>query len=118
MAYNIHIHHHHHHAASAACSPWTVCCQVDRAPTGSGVTARVAVQYARGQLDVGQTRLFQSAATGIQYSGTLVKALEPGGHQTDHAAVVVEVSGTAYYTGNATYTADDDDELKQGFLLR
>jgi len=32
-------------------------------------------------------------------------------------AVIVEVSGTAYYTGTAVFTAEDDDELKRGFLL-
>jgi len=86
---------------------------VDRAPTGSGVTARLAVQYARSQIDIGQTRVFQSAATGCQYTGSVVRSV-----QTDHTAITVQVSGTAYYTGTATFTAEDGDELKQGFLLR
>lgn len=87
---------------------------MDRAPTGSGVTARIAVQYARGHIDIGQTRAFQSAATAIQYTGSVLRRTTDG--QTDYPAVIVQVSGTAYYTGTATFTAEDDDELKQGFL--
>ena len=89
---------------------------MDRAPTGSGVTARVAVQYARGLIDVGQTRLFQSAATGSKYTGSVIRPLTGG--PTDYTPVTVQVSGTAYYTGTATFTAEDDDELKRGFLLK
>ena len=86
---------------------------MDRAPTGSGVTARIAVQYSRGLIDVGQTRAFQSAATGIEYTGAVVRPTTCG-----RPAVVVEVTGTAYYTGTAIFTAEHDDELKQGFLLK
>jgi len=98
-------------AAAAAAFCWQS--QVDRAPTGSGVTARMTVQYARGQIDIGQTRVFQSAVTGCQYTGSVVRSV-----QTDHTAITVQVSGTAYYTGTATFNAEDDDELKQGFLLK
>jgi len=95
---------------------------VDRAPTGSGVTARIAVQYARRLIDVGQTRAFRSAATGIDYTGCVLRPTSCGPTEaegTDDAipAFLVEVSGTAYYTGTAVFTAEDDDELKRGFLL-
>lgn len=33
-------------------------------------------------------------------------------------AVVVEVSGSGFYTGRATFTAEDEDRLKDGFLLK
>jgi len=99
---------------------------VDRAPTGSGVTARIAVQYARRLIDVGQTRAFRSAATGIDYTGCVLRPTSCGPTEaegtegTDDArpAVIVEVSGTAYYTGTAVFTAEDDDELKHAFLLK
>ena len=91
---------------------------MDRAPTGSGVTARVAVQYARGLIDVGQTRLFQSAATGSKYTGSVIRPLTCGPTESHYTPVTVQVSGTAYYTGTATFTAEDDDELKHGFLLK
>ena len=92
------------------------CPQVDRAPTGSGVTARIAVQHARGLIDVGQTRVFESAATRSQYTGSVVKSTTCA--LTGQNSVIVQVAGTAYYTGTATFTAEDVDELKHGFLLK
>lgn len=45
-------------------------CQVDRSPTGSGVTARIALQYHKGLIGLNQTRSFQSGATGSEFTGT------------------------------------------------
>ena len=81
------------------------------------MTARIAVQYARGLIDIGQTRVFENAATGSQYTGSVIRE-STACRQTDHASVIVQVSGTAHYTGTATFTAEDADELKQGFLLK
>jgi trans-L-3-hydroxyproline dehydratase len=89
------------------------CLKVDRAPTGSGVTARVAVQFARGLIGVGQRRTFESAANSSKYVGSVVRTTQCG----DHDAVIVEVSGTSYYCGTATFVAEDADELRAGFLL-
>ena len=36
----------------------------------------------------------------------------------DFKAVVVEVAGHAYYSGVASFTLENDDTLKNGFLLR
>jgi len=35
----------------------------------------------------------------------------------EHSAVIVEVEGNGYYTGTATFTAENDDNLKTGFLI-
>lgn len=51
--------------------------QVDRSPTGSGVTARVALQYHKGLIQLGQTRTFQSGATGSQFTGRAVQVAPP-----------------------------------------
>ena len=34
--------------------------KVDRSPTGSGVTARVAVQYAKNMIKLGEERTFEN----------------------------------------------------------
>uniref|UniRef100_A0A5F9CY12 trans-L-3-hydroxyproline dehydratase n=1 Tax=Oryctolagus cuniculus TaxID=9986 RepID=A0A5F9CY12_RABIT len=47
--------------------------QVDRSPTGSGVTARVALQYHKGLLGLNQTRAFRSSATGSVFTGSAVR---------------------------------------------
>ncbi len=86
--------------------------EVDRSPTGSGVTARLAVQYKRGLITLHQTRTFESVI-GSQFTGQVVKETTMG----EFAAVVVEVGGKGHYTGSATFTLENDDQLKQGFLL-
>ncbi|KAJ0060908.1 hypothetical protein NL108_001768, partial [Boleophthalmus pectinirostris] len=47
--------------------------QVDRSPTGSGVTARVALQFHKGLIALNQTRTFQSGATGSKFMGRAVE---------------------------------------------
>ncbi len=85
--------------------------QVDRSPCGSGVTARIAADVARGRMDVGATREF-SGPTGASFTGTAVRAAAAGPHD----GVVVEVGGRAHYSGRATFTLEDDDPLPS-FLL-
>ncbi|KAM6906310.1 trans-L-3-hydroxyproline dehydratase isoform 1-T1 [Lycodopsis pacificus] len=88
--------------------------QVDRSPTGSGVTARVALQYHKGLIQLNQTRTFESGATGSQFTGKAVEETTYG----DFRAVVVEVAGRAFYTGVSCFVQEPDDELTQGFLLK
>ncbi|NXJ13411.1 T3HPD dehydratase, partial [Odontophorus gujanensis] len=88
--------------------------QVDRSPTGSGVTARIALQYQKGLIQLNQSRTFRSSTTGSLFTGKAVKATKFG----DYNAVVVEVSGEAFYTGTATFTLEEEDPLKYGFFFK
>ncbi|XP_048804169.1 trans-3-hydroxy-L-proline dehydratase [Lagopus muta] len=88
--------------------------QVDRSPTGSGVTARIALQYHKGLIQLNQSRTFRSSTTGSLFTGKAVKATRFG----DYNAVVVEVSGEAFYTGTATFTVEEEDPLKHGFSFK
>ena len=87
--------------------------QVDRSPTGSGVTARMAIQKARGQVAVGEERLF-SSLTGSVFSGSVVDE----GRVGQHDAVTVLVGGRAHYTGTAVFVAEEEDALAGGFSVR
>ncbi|HEX9446968.1 MAG TPA: proline racemase family protein [Dongiaceae bacterium] len=87
--------------------------EVDRSPTGSGVTARIALQMARGQIELGQLRRFESV-TGSEFTARAVAELRYG----RFSAVRVEVTGQAYYTGRSLFTVEADDPLAGGFLLR
>ena len=87
--------------------------EVDRSPTGSGVTARIALQHARGLIGLGQTRRFESV-TGAIFTGKAVDKARAGGFE----AVTVEVGGKAHYTGRASFTLEPGDEIGKGFLLR
>lgn len=86
--------------------------QVDRSPTGSGVTARLAALHAKGKVVPGETRLFESIV-GSRFSGAVARTARAG----DHAAIVARVSGRAYYSGTARLVVEADDELGRGFLV-
>lgn len=87
--------------------------EVDRSPTGSGVTARLAAMYAKGEIDLGQERTFESIA-GSRFSGAAARTTKAGPHE----AIIARVGGRAYYSGRAEFTVEPDDELGRGFLLR
>jgi len=87
--------------------------EVDRSPTGSGVTARLAAMHAKGQIDIGQTRTFESIA-GSRFSGAVAKAAKTGPHD----AIIARVGGRAYYSGRTEFIVEPDDDLGRGFLLR
>ncbi|KAK2565938.1 Trans-L-3-hydroxyproline dehydratase [Acropora cervicornis] len=88
--------------------------RVDRSPCGSGVTARVAVQYARKQIGMHQTRVFENGLVGSKFTGQVVKETKCG----EFNAVHVEVAGSAHYIGKCSFTVEKEDPFKQGFLLK
>ncbi len=87
--------------------------QVDRSPTGSGVAARMALQVARRAARLGEERRFESC-TGALFTGKAVRDAAPVGPRK---SVIVEVGGTAHFTGEARFRFDDDDPLREGFSL-
>jgi len=87
--------------------------QIDRSPTGSGVTARLALQTARRQVRPGEERLFESC-TGAVFSGRVVRDAPP---LAGRKAVIVEVGGRAHRIGEARFHFDDQDPLHEGFSL-
>ncbi len=86
--------------------------QVDRSPTGSGVAARLALQWTRGEIALDQTRDFESL-TGARFAGTVVEETRAGPYR----AVIAEVAGHAHYMGEARFTLEPEDRLAEGFLL-
>lgn len=87
--------------------------QVDRSPTGSGVTARLAAMHAKGQIATGQTRVFESI-TEARFVGAVVRATSVG----DHPAITARVAGRAFYSGRTEFIVESDDALGRGFLVR
>ena len=86
--------------------------QVDRSPTGSGVTARMALLYRRGQVAVGESRRFKSVTDG-EFSGRVLETTRAG----PHPAVTIEVTGQAFFTGESLFWHEPQDGLGRGFLL-
>jgi trans-L-3-hydroxyproline dehydratase len=86
--------------------------EVDRSPTGTGVSGRVAIHYARGELPLNQVITIESIL-GTTFTGCVVAETKVG----EIPAVVPEISGTAHITGEHTFYFDPDDPLQNGFLL-
>jgi len=85
---------------------------LDRSPTGTGVSAHLALLHAKGNLHVGQSLRFESLL-GTQFGGTIAAATQLG----SYPAIIPQVEGRAYLTGRHEFTIDPDDPLKDGFLL-
>ncbi|XP_028411046.1 trans-L-3-hydroxyproline dehydratase-like [Dendronephthya gigantea] len=86
--------------------------QVDRCPCGSGVTARIAVQYRKLQISLNQSRVFKSIV-GSKFTGSPIQETKCG----NFPAVLVEVGGFANYCGKATFTLEKNDPFQEGFLI-
>jgi proline racemase len=87
--------------------------EVDRSATGSGVSARAALHFARGELRLNEKITIES----ILGSTMTVAAIEQTKFGT-YDAVVPEVSGTASITGRSEFYFDPNDAFRQGFILR
>ena len=87
--------------------------EVDRSPTGTGVSGRVAIHHARGELAVGQTMAIESIL-GTTFTGEMVAETTFG----PYAAVVPRVTGTAFVVGRNELVIDPEDPLRAGFILR
>ena len=87
--------------------------EVDRSPTGTGVSGRMALHYAKGDVSIGQPLVIESII-GSRFTGRVIEETSFG----PHAAIVPEVEGTAHITGMHTFVVDPEDPLRDGFLLR
>jgi trans-L-3-hydroxyproline dehydratase len=87
--------------------------EVDRCPTGTGVSARLAIHHARGEIGAGEPMTVESII-GTRFTGRIVKETTYG----PHAAVIPEVEGTAFITGRSEFLIDPCDPLRDGFILR
>lgn len=87
--------------------------ELDRSPTGTGVSARLAILMARGELELG-SRIVIESILGTRFGGRVVERTTFGPHQ----AVVPEVDGTAHLTGRAEFWLDPTDPIGPGFVIR
>jgi proline racemase len=87
--------------------------EVDRSPTGTGVSARMALHHFRGEIEPGESMIIESII-GTRFRGSVLKTTQFG----PYAAVIPEVEGSAFITGKSEFLIDPDDPLKYGFILR
>ena len=87
--------------------------EVDRSPTGTGVSARVAIERARGRLAPGKAFVVESII-GTRFTGRVAREVKWEGYE----AVVPEIEGSAWITGRSEILIAPDDPLAEGFILR
>jgi trans-L-3-hydroxyproline dehydratase len=87
--------------------------EVDRSPTGTGVSGRLAIHHARGELDMGEEITVESILGSI-FTARVAEITEVGGVR----AVVPEVRGAAHITGRSELWLDPRDPLGSGFFIR
>ena len=87
--------------------------EVDRSPCGSGTCARLAVLATDGRLPAG-TVLRHDSIVGSTFTGTVLDTVDVDGRP----AVIPQVTGMAYRTGEHVFSIDPHDPLVPGFVLR
>lgn len=85
---------------------------IDRSPCGTGTSARMAALHARGRLPLG-AEFTNESLIGSRFQGRLVEETTVGGTQ----AVIPEITGRAWITGEGTYVLDPTDPFPEGFDL-
>lgn len=86
--------------------------EVDRSPCGTGTAAVMAVVDAMGLL--GPDRPFvHESLIGTRFTGRVASRTQVGEVQ----AIVPEIEGSAWITGEHTFLVDDRDPLKEGFRI-
>jgi trans-L-3-hydroxyproline dehydratase len=87
--------------------------EVDRSPTGTGVSGRAAIHFARGELAAGESLSIESIL-GTTFTVTVLEEVDYG----PHAAVIPQVAGSAAITGRHEFLLDPADPQGAGFLVR
>ena len=84
----------------------------DRSPCGTGTSAKLATLYSRGKIGIGEPFVYESFI-GSQFKGVIKEETTVG----EFKAVIPQITGSAYVTGESTYVIDADDPLKYGFQV-
>jgi trans-L-3-hydroxyproline dehydratase len=87
--------------------------EVDRSPTGTGVSGRLAIHRARKEIDLEQSITIESII-GSSFTGRIIQETTFG----PYAAFIPQVEGMAHITGRHEFLIDPADPLQKGFILR
>jgi proline racemase len=86
--------------------------KVDRSPTGTAASARMALLHASELMTVGETLTVRSII-GSEFHGKIVGTTTVG----DKPAIVPEITGRAWITGTHQHMLDPDDPWPDGYRL-
>jgi proline racemase len=86
--------------------------KIDRSPTGTAVSARMALLHADGEMAVGDTFTARSIIDS-QFQGRITGETTVG----THPAIIPEISGRAWITGTHQHMLDPDDPWPGGYRI-
>ena len=86
--------------------------KIDRSPTGTGASARMAVLRARGEMAVGDSYVARSII-GSEFIGRITADTTLAGKP----AIIPSITGRAWITGTRTEMLDPDDPWPAGYRL-
>jgi trans-L-3-hydroxyproline dehydratase len=86
--------------------------RLDRSATGTGLSARMAVLHAHGEMHVGDT-MTHASVLGTTFDGRIVSETTVG----ETPAIVPAIRGSAWITGIAQVMVDPTDPFPEGYLL-
>lgn len=86
--------------------------KIDRSPTGTAVSARMALLHARGEMQIGET-FRATSIIGSEFHGRILGEARVG----NTAAIRPEISGRAWITGTHQHMLDPDDPWPGGYRL-
>jgi len=86
--------------------------KLDRSPTGTGCSARLAVLHARGRIGVGE-RFVGRSIIDSEFHCRIVEETRLGGRP----AIVPSITGRAWITGTHQHMLDPDDPWPGGYRL-
>ena len=86
--------------------------KIDRSPTGTALSAKMAVLEARGEMKVGQ-KIKAISIIGSSFEGKIVKKCNLNGT----SAIIPEISGRGWITGLHQHTLEPTDPWPEGYRL-
>ena len=86
--------------------------KLDRSPTGTGVSARMAVLHAKGEMTTGEELIMRSVI-GSRFTGRIAGTTTVGGI----SAIVPEITGRAWRTGETRHRLDPSDPWPAGYRI-
>lgn len=86
--------------------------RLDRSPTGTALSARLAMLHERGELAVGES-MIQESVLGTRFEGRIVSTTTVGHRR----GIVPAIRGSAFVTGLHQYLVDPRDPFPEGYCL-
>lgn len=91
--------------------------KLDRCPTGTGVSARLALLHDQGVLKEGD-KFLSSSVLGSEFEGQILRTTQiKGAKGQETAAIIPAITGRAWITGTHQYHLDPSDPWPHGYRI-